>query len=380
MSVRSEIVGIQHLRGIAAIAVVMCHVEGTASQAKFYGRHLLGAFFPAAQIGADLFFVISGFILAAVSLDGPALAPAISRRGFFERRFARVVPLMWVAILAYAALRIAGTGFADWPGYVHALLLSPFGMVLPTHIWTLRAELLFYLLFAFAMLGRRPRWWVFALWVAVSAAVHFAIPLTAALGLIGHEGWSTPPWLTLRILFAPASFEFVAGMVIAVLLLRRGGRRGVRLPVDPFVVLALGFAAVIAIEAVFDMRIVFAPVWTFAIVAMLAGLVWLGVHVECPPGPIERLGRLLGDASYSIYLFHPPIVSVALLLAGRFARGAPMGLVVAAIVAAAVAGGIVIHFMLERPLVSVVRRRFSTRPVSIEASPARPLPSEPAPH
>ena len=92
-----------------------------------------------------------------------------------------------------------------------------------------------------------------------------------------------------------------------------------------------------------------------------APVMFLGIHVVCPPGLGQRIGRLLGDASYSIYLFHPHILSV--LIAGwAWAMPATPGwLVVSASVIVGVLGGIAIHKLVERPLVAWARRRLEPR-------------------
>src|SRR5438105_376285 len=59
---KSQLISIQCLRGIAAFAVLLCHIgsiEGQYTQMRFlpeWGRH-----------GVDLFFVISGFVMVYIS-------------------------------------------------------------------------------------------------------------------------------------------------------------------------------------------------------------------------------------------------------------------------------------------------------------------------
>lgn len=62
---------------------------------------------------------------------------------------------------------------------------------------------------------------------------------------------------------------------------------------------------------------------------------------------------ILGDASYSIYLFHfPALVLIDRLAAGRLSGVAPLVAHVLTILAimAAVAVGVLLHFALEKPL------------------------------
>ncbi len=98
---------IQYLRGLAALAVVLDHTAAMASFDKYFGQEVLDGFLYKGAIGVDLFFVISGFIISIVSLK-PDLKPSTTLSDFFQKRFLRIVPLMWVAVIAYAMLRLVG--------------------------------------------------------------------------------------------------------------------------------------------------------------------------------------------------------------------------------------------------------------------------------
>lgn len=346
---REEITGVQYLRGLAALGVVVFHAHGTVWRSEHHDAPLRGGLLEGGHVGVDLFFIVSGFILTFVSLDGPGLAPAVSRRAFLARRFVRIVPLMWIAVLSYAALRIVAVGLADWPEYVSALLLLPLGDVKPETIWTLRQELIFYLLFVFAMLGPRRRPWLLALWLALAAAT-MAAYVAASHGLLAPALLHIAPLATLLILFHSVAIEFAAGMGIAMLYLRRGRGRAIRLPVDPLWVLALGFLAAMAFASLLKLgypRAVLVPLLALPLVL----LVYLGVHAVCPPGAARSVGRMLGNASYAIYLFHPHVISVGSNLWWRLGLPASTWVTVAALSLLAVLAGVALHHLLERPLV-----------------------------
>src|SRR4051794_11659255 len=89
---RSQLVGLQALRGLAALLVVFVHYNGTAISRGFN--------FPAlshvviGNIGVDIFFVISGFIMELIT--GGRFFVAGDRKRFLVRRAVRVLPLYWV--------------------------------------------------------------------------------------------------------------------------------------------------------------------------------------------------------------------------------------------------------------------------------------------
>lgn len=116
------------LRGLAALGVLLHHMPATNGLATL----------PIAQAGAlfvDLFFVISGFVIAASY--GERLASGYSAAKFAVLRLGRVMPLHYVMVAAYLALELAAWAFGS--GGLN--LRAPFsGVHSPGHL--LRAVLL----------------------------------------------------------------------------------------------------------------------------------------------------------------------------------------------------------------------------------------------
>jgi exopolysaccharide production protein ExoZ len=344
ISQREEIVGVQYLRGLAAVVVALDHGAGMAALGKYSGAHLWDGVLLNGRYGVDIFFLISGFIIAAVSLEGRDMAPAVGMRSFFARRFVRIVPMMWIAIVAFALLQLAGRGYWHPMATLRALTLWPWGNVEPSHIWTLRQELVFYLIFGLTMLSVRWLRFGLLLWVVAGLIASIWVPLAKPVN-------ASP----LVLLVNPANIEFGAGLALAVLWFRRSRDFAFKVPIDPLLLLTattgvVVFAAVplLGIRSGLWMALLFAPLLFFAI------------HVRCPPGPLRRFGELIGNASYSIYLFHPPVISAVLGVWTKLAPGTPLWLVVLGAALGATAAGVVAHLVLERPLLAVLRRRFGT--------------------
>ena len=93
MSANQPIVSIQYLRAAAAIAVVVYH----QFQGKAHGLFDLGKY------GVDLFFVISGFIMVAMT-ESRHTTPL----DFLKDRIVRIVPLYWTATLLAFLLLLSG--------------------------------------------------------------------------------------------------------------------------------------------------------------------------------------------------------------------------------------------------------------------------------
>nr|WP_116348834.1 acyltransferase [Cupriavidus taiwanensis] len=151
---------LQMLRGIAAMWVVAYHMQEhfdpLATALPFSASDLLRK----GYIGVDLFFVISGFVIAWTALYKPGLHDTPTQ--FLLKRLIRVAPPYWVATLYFAMLRDLRTVELD------PLLRSIFFIPIeagdapfygyPTLLigWSLNYEIYFYLSFSILLyLGRR---------------------------------------------------------------------------------------------------------------------------------------------------------------------------------------------------------------------------------
>lgn len=113
------------LRGVAIVLVVLSHLS-LKSRVPL-ARTPLGALLPDPVIevltqsghgAVFMFFVISGFVITTHSLRRWQSLERISLRGFYARRFARIVPLLTVLLVVLAALDLLGvTGYVIYrPG------------------------------------------------------------------------------------------------------------------------------------------------------------------------------------------------------------------------------------------------------------------------
>lgn len=362
---RGEVIpGIQYLRGLAAILVVVMHANAMMRYPEYFGRspeHLVQT----GLFGVAVFFVISGFVMAIVALD-PQGAPKVSMSDFIRRRFVRIVPFMWLCIIGYNALTFAGTHRVEWAPFLRALVLWPIGELKPNVIWTLRHELLFYCLFAFTLLGGRRYPRLLAAWLV--APLVFAI---AAPFLAGRLAYLAPPAAELLHVVVEGSangaqLQFGAGMVLGLLWLRGKTFMAPRAPCGPLVVLLVVILATVLIE-VATPRLGYPParllVWTLS--ASL--VVWLGLIIHPSWGWPDQVGRLLGDASYAIYLVHNAALLLLLEVSARFKIGLPVHVFWLLFVVIAACAGVVVHKFVEVPLMRWTSNRLS----SWRAQPAR---------
>ena len=324
-----------------------------AGSQKYLGKTLWNGLLEQGGRGVDIFFVISGFIIAVIALERPDFKPSLSRRSFAIKRFSRIIPLMWIAIVSHFSMRwILGSPELVLSHYLRAFFLYPSGLVEPSPIWTLRHELIFYLVFALTFMGRSSLRLVMGLWVIMP----FLLELYK--GTLGAERDDIH---LASIIFSNVNLEFGVGLITGLYWLRKSPAADLHPPVHSFLTIGALTFSVIVLGA-------FLPVARYcaidaAVMAVAsAALVWLSTRVHCSRGGLSRFGRLLGDASYAIYLFHLHCVAIFLIVFSRAMPNGNLGLIFSMIVIACVVLGVLVHLWLERPLVGVVQRWLGPKP------------------
>lgn len=281
---------IQLLRALAALLVVLFHTHTAFSEA---GSDLLFGdeeyVFSFGAVGVHIFFVISGFIMIVTSRFEPSFQPF----EFMRRRLLRIYPVYWICAALYLAFhtfigepydislgQVAGA-LVLWPGHASSII-GP--------AWTLAYEMFFYLSFALAMALGLTRGFV---------VLAGAFSILIMLGLVFDPG-SPALHLATNSLLA----EFVGGMAIGWLLKRnalpkwRGGH---------WIALAIALFAGGAWYGFSSLPS--ALVWGVPSILLVLGAVcW---ELQQGAGKITRLFGILGDSSYSLYLVHILLITLA---------------------------------------------------------------------
>ena len=316
---------IQYLRGLAALAVVLYHaLQWTTA----YGRTTRG--FEAGGAGVDLFFVISGFVMWAITANSP-----VGPLTFIKRRLLRIGPPYWIATLAALAMAVR------WPdifqevrvgGPAHTALSllflphedprgAPFPLLQPG--WTLEYEVLFYGIFAMGLM--LPGRWRIG-WIALALA---------SAWLVGEI------WRYSYVFIAnPLGLEFLGGVLLA-----EGWRRGLlRSRRWSLVVIGWALGWLSLLEWLGYRPEFWRPLlWGAPALAIVGAAV--AFETAGAGRPMPALGAL-GDASYSIYLWHWLVFMPLVRLAGMPA--APIFVIEALVVA--IAAGFAGRSLIEKPL------------------------------
>lgn len=326
------------LRGIAALWVVVFHAyaKNIRAMSGYEFPQPLDAIFGNGNLGVDIFFVISGFVIAQSIRDAHITPKFI---GWFAlRRSLRLDPPYWVTIAAMIVLSyISGRLQRDhaplplptWDGVIaHLFYLQGF-LGYPQIVgvfWTLCYEMQFYLtLVILSGIAQWPRaallsrWVVFApLWVASALCVALSPPALEPLFLYG---W---PYFFLGVTVNWVHNRKEPPLTLAIVVAGTAG-------LLPFAPLKTAVALVTAIA-----------IHRVSVTGRLSSLT------------LGRVAQYLGKISYSLYLVHmlvgTPLVRLGIRHLGKMTFGTATALIILA-VAGSVAAAHVMYVLVERPAV-----------------------------
>jgi peptidoglycan/LPS O-acetylase OafA/YrhL len=360
---RADIRQLTGVRFIAAIWVVLYHF-----QLIIFGLvpelHPVGFLFNAGYLAVDLFFALSGYIIAYQYLGAfPGGRGPYGR--FLVKRLARIYPLQFVTLLLAIATIVVGaaigihipdgSSFTVWGAVQDALLIrgwEPFpsqGWNFPA--WSLSAEWFAYLLFpAVALL----------IGIVRKRRATLIATLAVCLGVEALGAWLLPSFNGMPHPLVRVMAAFVAGAAVHAagpIRVRGGLLTGLGL---------VALAGLIAIDGFVQLDAVRAPVALALSVLVVAGLAngsgrlidWLGSR------PLEYGGRI----SYGIYMIHGILLMIAGALLALLMQHVPhdvwlqwptilrVGILLVPLAAVVLLGAALYH-LVERPAQRWISRR-----------------------
>jgi exopolysaccharide production protein ExoZ len=331
-----RIISIQVCRGLAALLVVLAHLHGI--ETKYCATNHLYRFEHGA-LGVDLFFVISGVVIASVTggkFDSPRNAGI-----FLYHRLARIFPIFWI----YTTLTLIAHHLNNDHQAFNVLASY---LLVPNHLpmvllqsWTLSYELYFYLVFFLLLLlvPERIAPWLLALWGIAVVALKL------------HIGLSLQPMV--QLLINPSVLEFLAGCVL--FHIYRRGRLHPSIGIALLITSLLGLAAIIVYT---DPNSIVDHPWQRPLIyGSFATLLLFGA-MELERTTLIRYLPILssiGDWSYSIYLSHALVLaSVASVITYLLPHQASILLIALIGLPAVVIFGYLSYTYLERPLLQLL--------------------------
>ncbi|MFB6609581.1 acyltransferase family protein [Agromyces sp. NPDC056379] len=312
---------VQGLRAVAVAAVVIYH---------FWPERLPGGY-----VGVDVFFVISGFLITGHLLRELERSGGIDVWKFWARRVRRLLPMAFVVLAVTVVLVLTLVPGAQRTDNLMQIVASAFYFenwllasnsvdylastnppTLVQHYWSLSVEEQFYIVWPLVLLG--------VAWVAgrgrqlrTKRVVVIGVVIIAAASF-AYSMWVTSASPSWAFFVTPARvWEFAAGALIAVLGLRVRAARwsdGLRIAVS-----WIGLAAIIVSCFAYNAATPFP--------GAAALLPVVGTALVIVAGQVDRVGsttwiasapaiQWVGDVSYSLYLWHWPLLLVLPALVG----------------------------------------------------------------
>jgi len=306
---------VDSLRGIAVLGVLLVHtgqrvegLPGPVDAATNFGAY-----------GVHLFFVASAFTLFA-SLSRRSSSESRPTLNYFLRRFFRIAPLFWLAIVFY--LRWNGTGPQYWAphgiGWADVLATACFAHGWrPTMInsvvpggWSIAVEMNFYLLVPWLfrrLTSARRAVWFFIACLTFQAVVNAAMRPVFLRQLSADEQYLGA---LMEIMWLPAQLPvFAAGFVLYRWIVPDRARHSSGARLTP-AARWLSWPAFVMLVTVLGFSLSgLAPTSTFwgTVFAILAA----GLALHPSSVFVNGFTRYLGDISYSGYLVHFAVLDVA---------------------------------------------------------------------
>lgn len=315
---RPQRLDVQGLRAVAVLLVV--------------GFHLAPNTISGGYVGVDVFFVISGFLITGHLVREIERTGTVRLRDFWARRARRLLPVALVVLVVSTAavlvflppstriqnlweIALAAVYVLNWNLAANSVdyLASDNAASIAQHYWSLSIEEQFYIIWPLLLL--------IAIWGAAKVSISRKTVIRATLIVVFAASLAFSIYETLRsqpsayFVTTTRAWEFAAGGLVALLPLHSRLLPALRAGISWLALIAITAAAFL-----FDASTLF-PGW-IALVPVLgtALLLWVG-ESDSPWSPQyvshARPIQFIGDTSYSIYLWHWPLIVVFVAIKDR---------------------------------------------------------------
>jgi exopolysaccharide production protein ExoZ len=341
---------IQILRAIAAVMVAYVHSTnrgGVESLPRF------GAF------GVDIFFVISGFVIASISSK--------NTKHFFIKRIFRIAPLYIIATSVTALACVSfpekvNTMTVNAAAFIKSILFIPYlidtkfessGPIVQQG-WSLNQEMFFYLIMAVCVMVVKNKRYLGITCALILAGIFMVLNcIDTNIFLLNYYQHSLfPEFIYGIILFY--IYTFLKEKNVDRLLIKSG-------IINTAVFGSIGFACLmyLILDSVYGWHITGERNIYYGVPSLVIVFAFLNIERLLKHNGAVNLFVKLGDASYSLYLFHILIITflTRLLFKNIIANG---NLIISVlldliILTICIAGSVIIHNAVDKPIQKLLR-------------------------
>lgn len=348
------IYGLQYLRGIAALLVVLLHAKVAVNHFVPSSKLLLPdeGFIEFGKYGVDIFFVISGMVMYLTM--GKSMKSDRGIGNFIIKRLIRVVPAFWMALGLYGAAMLFAGKIPDdaFRKYLTSALFMfyPNASGKPETVyaisWTLNFEVYFYMSLALmcCIFGRYGR---------------VATGLLFAVYAFTFYNWGSLNFLQ-RSVFSPIYLEFILGMICGYIA-RKSLLNSLWLSVLIFL---LGSIMIVCTNVWGEGdgglgRVIFAGIPAMLCVIGATNLSFGEKSV------VHKVLLKIGDASYSVYLIHSisfVVLSYLLKYSGYMMKDYGESIILyIGMIAFAMITSIAFSYFMEKPVIKILNNIILTK-------------------
>ncbi len=331
---------LNHWRGIAGLWVMMFHGFVSYNRPLHFIVQPLANFAIQGILGVNIFFVISGYCMAA------SVYKLTQKNGtiidFIQNRIWRIYPTYWTAFALTIVINVISSFFTNatiasslppsWQSWVGHLLLIQTYLGIPDYLivyWTLVIEVAFYFTIAALLLISK----------------YFDRKLAIFVGLVlGFACIFTP--LDTRFTFLKFWCDFVCGYLVFSALFAKHHRKQQQQKISIFLIVVMGLLGVWM-----NWNFQQSNLWFSA---MFALLLYILHGIDCKIDSLPQLNwlKFIGVMSYSLYLMHVPLQLRVLVLGLKFIPiDSPLFLALQILGwAVAITGGFIFYRLVEAPV------------------------------
>lgn len=323
---------VQASRGLAILFVLIGHIN-----LLFYSRYEYDWFDMGRWErtgGVDFFFVVTGFMI--YYLYHRHIGNSNKAAGFLLKRLIRIFPMLWIFTVLSAALYNLVPGIGNEYSaevVLKSLILYPMKEPVLSSAWSLSHVVFFYLIFSCLMFSPK---------IFKPAATVWAL-ITVVLEIFFRDSFSS-------FFFSFSTLEIVAGSLVAYMMLTY------RLGYSTLLIY-LGLSGYLTnwLNYIYSYTEIHAPL-LYCISAML---IMLGISIKDRTSrEIPKSISFIGDASYSIYITHGPLLQLYLFIYEKLhiVEAAGYFLSMCIVILSTVLSACFIYKSLEKPMSQKLRQ------------------------
>lgn len=357
-AVSRHMYGLDIIRIVAATTVLLDHFANFSSKtADPFAKGdaiafpILAPFSGMGAIGVQIFFVISGFVIALSTTNTRAI-------DFAKHRIIRLAPALWICAAITLGVRyLYGDSLGELvPSFFRSVFLSPIGPYIDGVVWTLVVEAVFYAtVFAVMLTGTRITLEMLAIALGTVSSIYLIALGWSAVQAAGGDTalFDILGRFPFKVFLLRHGVFFAIGILI--FSMHRNGMRRWKL----LAAIAFGLFGLIEIAVAMKdpaQRLPGILYWLVGISAIAASI-YYAPAIAARADPYKWTVRMLGKLSYPLYLNHFAFGTV--LVPSLFAAGFPTSAALVAGISLIFAVALIITLYLEPKGQQVLRRILS---------------------